>query len=165
MNNSQGHCFVCDKNEETGSYDGTYTDFNASPGYGSRFDMAGHLRIYVCDDCLEERKDRVTLVKTHRAEPEVDESPWACETCGHVAHEGQCHVEHVVDVLFKHGLEEGTNDGFIVGVKTEEVARDYVKSCEAHAREARLDKEIVFGTKQGENGRWVVWATKEEKTS
>jgi len=164
MNNSQGHCFVCDKNEETGSYDGTYTDFNASPGYGSRFDMTGHLRIYVCDDCLEERKERVTLVKVIRHEPDVEETPWGCETCGTVAHEGQCYVGHVVDNLFMHGMV----GGFIVGVESEEKARLYVKSCKLHARVRGLDKEIVFVAKKrgrGEGGGWSVYPTKEERTS
>ena len=164
MNTSQGNCFVCDKREETGSYTGNYTDFNGSPGYGSCFDMTGHLRIYVCDECLEERKERVTLVKVTRVEPEVVKSPWVCETCGDVAHEGSCHIEHTIEVLHEHGLEEGTNDGFIVGVKTEEVAREYVKSCEAHALAVGLDKEIKFVAAQGENGRWVVTATKGESS-
>jgi len=162
MTDSLAACFVCGNSDPTGAYDDRHTDFNGSPGYGSRFDMTGHLRIHVCDDCLEERKDRVMMVKVRRPKPEEEEEPWACGICGDVAHEGHCHIAHTVGFLDEHGIEEGSKDGFVIGVRDEETARGYVKRCEAHALACGLDKAIIFRAERGDHDRWVVTAAKED---
>jgi hypothetical protein len=163
-------CFVCDNTDDTGSFSGDHTEFDGSPGYGSRFDMTGHLRIFVCDDCLEERKDRVHLVKVERVEPVVPKvtvQSWACEVCGTLAHEGECHVERTVSVLDDYPLgseDDPELERFLVGVPNEDLAKRYLESYRKHAHKHGLDEAVQFRMKPTADfeGRWTVYAVVEK---
>lgn len=154
-------CFVCGGAEDQGSYTGDHTSFDGSPGYGSRFDGTGRLRIFVCDDCLEARRDRVVVVRVRRVEPEVTLTRWECETCGALAYGGRCEVEHGVACLDDYPLGSGDDpdegERFMLGVGDEGRAREFLERYRRHARERGLEG-VEFRARPESEGRWVVYA-------
>lgn len=167
-------CFVCGASDKTPAFDGTYTPFGGSPGYGSRFDMTGNLQIHVCDDCLEGRSDRVTLVTISRPEPEVETRSWACGVCGDLAREGECAVgrsvaflEEVLDdpKLAEEFFKPSPHGYFMIGVRTEERVQVYLDWYQKHVAASDHDLSgFRFHTVYGEDraGKcWTVYAVRD----
>lgn len=61
--------------------DGSGVELRGTPGYGSKFDSTllseESLAVFVCDRCLEERRDRVRIVHVERPSPRRTVRPWS----------------------------------------------------------------------------------------
>jgi hypothetical protein len=70
------------------------TSFVGPFGYGSKFSTmlaaSQEAKIDICDDCLEDRRSRVTIINKVPVEPDTFESPWACQECGGITTRGIC---------------------------------------------------------------------------
>ena len=133
-------CFVCGKEEPTDAYDEEYTPFEGDPGYGSRFDMTGKLRIHICDDCLEGHKSRVSVVKRVYTKPEVKVEDWVCSVCGTLSENGNCPISDRMEFLDSYEVE---GDVFIANVRTFTEAEETLLKCEKHASKETL-RDFAF---------------------
>lgn len=77
-------CFVCGKEMERVESDHPMQSLHgvvceSHGNYGSSVLDGDHVEFLVCDDCFQERRDKVRLVVVHTPRPTVDYSEWRAQ--------------------------------------------------------------------------------------